>query len=235
MNKKWMICVLPAVLGLAIACQKTNNSTDQGASSGQPNSTATNAPAGTENAMNSQAPGSTREVQKPIVVPAGTTVSVILSSTISSKTSNPGDVFSASVASPVLIAGETAIPKGAEVEGVVADAKKQGKFKGAADLAIQLTKVTVRGRGYLIATDMYAATEKGKGKRTAAVTGGGAALGALIGGLAGGGKGAAIGAGAGAGGGLAVSGTTGGKNVVLSAESRISFKLSQSVTISKPQ
>jgi hypothetical protein len=89
----------------------------------------------------------------------------------------------------------------------------------------------LRSRKVTIATGAYGGTQKGKGKRTAVVTGGGAAVGALIGGLAGGGKGAAIGAGVGAGGGLAASGATGGKNVEFPAESRIAFKLTESVTI----
>jgi hypothetical protein len=52
-----------------------------------------------------------------------------------------------------------------------------------------------------------------------------AGVGALIGGLAGGGKGAAIGALAGAGAGGAGSAFTGNKDVVLPAESAVSFKL----------
>jgi outer membrane lipoprotein SlyB len=111
--------------------------------------------------------------------------------------------------------------------------KKQGTFKGEANLAVKLTRLEVHGKGYMIASSTYADTQKGKGKRTAVATGGGAAVGALIGGLAGGGKGAAIGAGLGAGGGLAVSGATGGKNVEFPAESRITFKLEDAVTIDR--
>jgi hypothetical protein len=70
-------------------------------------------------------------------------------------------------------------------------------------------------------------TEKGKGKRTAVMAGGGAALGALIGGLAGGGKGAAIGAAAGAGAGTGGAAFTGNKDIVIPAESAVSFTLSQ--------
>ena len=56
-------------------------------------------------------------------------------------------------------------------------------------------------------------------------------MGALIGGLAGGGKGAAIGAIAGAGAGGAGSAFTGNKNIVLPAESALSFKLEQPLEI----
>lgn len=225
MNKKWMIYVVGAALCLAAGCKNSDNAANTAApaaadSTAGPNSASSGAPAAPES-------------PRPMVVPAGTSIPVILSTTISSKTSRPGDVFSASVAAPIRINGETAIPKGAEVEGVVADARKQGTFKGAADLAIRLTRVTVGGKGYLISTTMYAASVKGKGKRTAVATGGGAAAGALIGALAGGGKGAAIGAAVGGGGGLAVSGTTGGKNVVLPAETRVNFSLERPVAIDR--
>jgi hypothetical protein len=55
-------------------------------------------------------------------------------------------------------------------------------------------------------------------------------LGALIGGLAGGGKGALIGGLAGGGAGTAAGAYTGSRDVVIPAESRITFRLTQSVT-----
>jgi hypothetical protein len=158
---------------------------------------------------------------------------VILATKLDSRVNKVGDEFQATLAAPILVNGEEAIPKGATVSGVVVDAKKQGAIKGEANLAVRLTRITVRGKDYPISTSTYAATEKGKGKRSAVVTGGGAALGALIGGLAGGGKGAAIGAGVGGGGGLAASAGTGGQNVVFPAESRITFKLSKAITIDR--
>ena len=74
-------------------------------------------------------------------------------------------------------------------------------------------------------------TEKGKGKRTAVMAGGGTAFGAIVGGLAGGGKGAAIGALAGAGAGGAGAAFTGNKDIVLPAEAALSFRLTSSVTV----
>jgi len=68
---------------------------------------------------------------------------------------------------------------------------------------------------------------KGKGKRTAVMAGGGAALGGIIGGLAGGGKGAAIGLLAGGGAGGAGAAFTGNKDIVLPAESAVGFQLTQ--------
>ena len=166
-----------------------------------------------------------------ITVPAGTTLTVRLRQTLSSKTNKPGDSFSATVTHSVTVGGKTVIPAGSLAHGKVLNAKKQGAFAGAADLALELTSVSVHGTPYSISTGEWEQAQKGKGKRTAAVIGGGAAGGAIIGALAGGGKGAAIGAGVGAGAGTAVAGGTGGKNVDLPAESVLSFKLTQPVSI----
>jgi hypothetical protein len=222
MNSKWATLGLAAMIGLATGCNKGDTST---------NPSTDNTQQGGAQSAAAQKPAP--EPPRPITVPAETPITVVLSSTISSKVAKPGDEFEATVSEPVIVEGRTAIPKGAHANGTVVDAKKQGAFKGEAVLAIRLTRVEIHGKGYEISTSPYGGTEKGKGKRTAVVTGGGAAVGALIGGLAGGGKGAAIGAGVGAGGGLAASGATGGKNVEFPAESAITFKLSEPITFER--
>jgi hypothetical protein len=226
MNKKWAVFAIAAVIGLAAGCKNQNS----GNASTDTSQQAAGGPSGSQQASTPTPPP---PPPKPFVVPAGTEIPVILSSTINSRVANPGDEFEGSVASDILVDNEVAIPKGSGVTGTVVQSKKQGTFKGEADLAVKITRLQVRGKGYMIASSTYAATQKGKGKRTAVVTGGGAAVGALIGGLAGGGKGAAIGAALGGGGGLAASGTTGGKNVEFPAESRITFKLEEAVTIDR--
>jgi hypothetical protein len=250
MNKKWTIYGVAVGLCLITGCQKSDPATNQTpppATAQAPNS-ATNAPpqqpgtqqvqaptpeqAAAANPANQQ-PMTPPEPPKPFVVPAGTSLPVILSTSISSYSATAGQSFEASLAAPVLVDGEEAIPKGARVTGTVVNVKKQGKFKGEALLTIKLTQINVRGKDYLIYSHTYSGTEKGKGKRTAVITGGGAAAGALIGGLAGGGKGAAIGAGIGGAGGLAASGGTGGQNVNLPAETKINFKLAEAVTIDR--
>jgi hypothetical protein len=168
---------------------------------------------------------------QPIVIPAGTVIDVSLSQPLSSKTAQPGQPFSGTLAQPIVVHGKTVIPSGAKVTGKVVDAKSKGKFKGEARLELAVTTISVHGKQYPIQASMQGLTEKGKGKRTAATTGGGAAGGALIGGLAGGGKGAGIGALLGAGVGLAGGAFTGNKQIELPAESQLAFKLTAPVTL----
>jgi len=168
---------------------------------------------------------------KPVVVPADTVLTVVLDQSLSSKAGKPGDRFSVTVESPVDIAGKMAIPKGARAYGVVKDAKAAGRFKGGAALSLELTSITVNDRDYDIQTSDATMSTKGKGKRTAAMVGGGAAGGAAIGAIAGGGKGAAIGALIGAAAGTGGAGLTGDRDITLAAETALDFKLLQPVSI----
>ena len=171
---------------------------------------------------------------QPIVVPAGTTLTVRVGQALSSKTSQSGQTFLATLAQPVSVGGRTAIPAGATISGTVVSAKSKGKIKGEGELSLALTNVTVKGQSYPIQTGVLDSTTKGKGKRTAATTGGGAAGGALIGGLAGGGKGAGIGALVGAGAGLLGGAMTGNQQIEIPAESALSFRLSAPLTLPPP-
>jgi len=171
---------------------------------------------------------------QPIVVPAGTTLTVRVGQALSSKTSQSGQTFLATLAQPVSVGGRTAIPAGATISGTVVSAKSKGKIKGEGELSLALTSVTVNGQTYPIQTGVLDSTTKGKGKRTAATTGGGAAGGALIGGIAGGGKGAGIGALVGAGAGLLGGAMTGNQQIEIPAESALSFRLSAPLTLPPP-
>lgn len=166
-----------------------------------------------------------------IELPAGTTIRVRLDQDLGSKISQPGDSFTATVADDVVVDGKTAIARGSRADGAVIDAKPLGKFKGGAELVVKLERVTTSYGSYPVSTSSVQRAEAGKGKRTAIFAGGGAGLGALIGGLAGGGKGAAIGALAGGGAGTAGGAMTGNKQIVLPAETLLTFKLQEPVHI----
>jgi len=172
---------------------------------------------------------------QPIVVPAGTVLTVTTTQALSSKKSQTGQTFLATLAQPISVAGTPALPKGASVSGTVVNAKAKGKIKGEAELSLALTSISVGDHTYPIQTNVLSNTAKGKGKRTAVATGGGAAGGALIGGIAGGGKGAGIGALVGAGAGLIGGAATGNQQIELPAESALSFTLAESLTLPPPR
>jgi len=167
----------------------------------------------------------------PLVIPAGTSVIVRMGNTINTKTANPGDAFTGTLAHSIAVNGVVAIRAGAGVAGTVVDAKSPGRFKGEGYLSIALTSINVKGVPTRIQTSAYAQTLKGKGKRTGAFVGGGAGGGALIGGIAGGGKGALIGGLVGAGAGTAGAAFTGNKELTVPAESVVTFKLRNSITV----
>jgi hypothetical protein len=160
-------------------------------------------------------------------------MTVRLGQAVGSKISTAGQTFTATVASPVTVEGKTVIPSGASASGTVVDAKPLGRFKGGASLQLRLTSVSVNGADQAVSTSSVTRVASGKGKRTAILAGGGAGLGALIGGLAGGGKGAAIGALAGGGAGTGGAAFTGNKDIILPAESALSFKLEQPIEVKR--
>jgi len=187
----------------------------------------------------SGAPSGATQASKPapppppeaVNLPAGTEIRVRLDQDLSSKDSQAGETFRATVADAIMHNGQVIIPKGARAEGTVVDAKPLGRFKGGALLAVKLESVHSRWGTYPVETGTISKAEQGKGKRSAGFIGGGAGLGALIGGLAGGGKGAAIGALAGGGAGTAGTAFTGNKQIVLPAESLLTFKLQEPIRI----
>jgi hypothetical protein len=202
----------------------------------KPSSDNTNIATNTTTAASNPSPsGATATPEKPkkqsIIVPSGTTVTVSLGSALGSKLSQPGQNFSGTVAKDVLVENAVAIPKGANATGTVVDAKPLGRFAGGAVLQIRLDSINVNGSDLPVQASARSFSVKGKGKRTGVMAGGGAALGGIIGGLAGGGKGAAIGLLAGGGAGGAGAAFTGNKDIVLPAESAVSFQLTQPLEI----
>jgi hypothetical protein len=227
MRSRFLVPFLTLYLAFALFGCSRKPSTDTSNDAG--NSSAPNT-GGNSGAQTAETPEPTRE-RRPLVVPARTTITVSLGSAIGSKLSQSGETFTGTVARDVLAGNAVAIPRGATVSGTITDAKPLGRFAGGAVLQVRLDSINRNGSELPVRAAMKTFSVKGKGKRTAVMTGGGAALGGIIGGLAGGGKGAAIGLAAGGGAGAGGAAFTGNKDIVLPAESVVSFELSQSLEI----
>jgi hypothetical protein len=170
-------------------------------------------------------------------LPAGTELVVRTNQNIEADSAMPGRVFSATVDRDVTdSANEVLIPRGSEAQLVVNDISSGG-VAGSREMALDLQSVTVGGNNYFVSTEdvQQSGGRQGVGanRRTAEMVGGGAVLGTLLGAIAGGGKGAAIGAAAGAAAGAGVQVLTRGKTVRVPAETVLTFRLDQPVTLQR--
>lgn len=239
-SKKLALPLIASLCMFTAACGNKPNASNEPAPAGQPAATSTPGSGGETSSASNAAPAPSPTLKTrasaesgPLTIPENTVITVRTSQQLGSKISQAGDTFTATVARPVDVGGAVAIPDGAGATGTVVEAHPLGRFKGGAMLRLRLNSVTINGQTVPVDTASYARSEKGKGKRSATLIGGGAGLGALIGGLAGGGKGAAIGALAGAGAGTAGTAFTGNKEIVIPAEYALSFKLLKPVEVKK--
>ncbi len=167
----------------------------------------------------------------PVTVPERTSIHVTLDQALTSNQSRPGDRFDATVAEPIMVSDKVIIPQGAHVGGVVVDAHESGRLMGRARLQLALQSIEVDGKQYEIRTASSHRIGGNHKKRNFAWIGGGAGGGLLIGALAAGGKGALIGGPIGAGAGTAVAFFTGKRDIRLPAETPLTFKLTEPVTV----
>jgi hypothetical protein len=169
-----------------------------------------------------------------VTLPAGTNVVVRLAETLSPEQNYTGDTFRATLESPIIIDGFIIADKGSKVLGTITNAQRAGRVEGVSDLALTLTEInTTDGQRVKIETSTWDKKgSKSTGEDTAKIAGG-AALGAIIGAIAGGGKGAAIGAGAGGAAGAGTVLATRGKTATLPIETRLTFRLTNPVTITE--
>ncbi len=163
--------------------------------------------------------------QAAIVIPAGTVVTVRMIDNVDSGRDHSGQRFEASVDAPVVIGGRTVIKRGAVARLVLTNVAQAGHIEGRSEVKLELVSISINGASYAVRSSLFAKQGASRGKRSAAVIGGGAAVGATIGGIFGHKKGAAVGAVSGAGAGTAAQMATKGQAVTIPSETRIEFTL----------
>ena len=169
-----------------------------------------------------------------VTLPAGMNVVVRLGETISTNHNYSGDTFRATLDAPIIMDGFIIADKGSKVLGRVVDAERAGRVRGVGNLSLTLTEInTTDGQRVSIATNAVEKRGADSKNQDAAKIAGGAALGAIIGAIAGGGKGAAVGAGLGGAAGTGTVLATRGKAAELPIESRLTFQISNPVTITE--
>ena len=164
-------------------------------------------------------------------LPAGTKFVIRMIDAVDSERNAVGQTFAASLDQPVLIDGDTVIPRGADVVVKLVDDKQSGKLAGRTTLTLDLMSVKVKGRMVDVNTQTVTEESSSRGARTAKMAGGGALLGGIIGAAAGGGKGAAIGLGSGAAAGAGAEILTKGQRVRIPSETRLTFVLENPVRL----
>jgi len=168
-----------------------------------------------------------------ITVPAGTTLPIVLETSVGSDISHAEEPVSARITRPITVDGVTAIPGGSTLDGVVTDATRAGKVKGRAHVALRFESLSPAGHEerYPVQTSPIARTAQSTTKKDAVEIAAPAAGGAILGGIIGGGKGAAIGAAAGGGAGTAVVLSTRGKEVRLNRGAALTLRLVEPLTL----
>lgn len=182
-------------------------------------------------------------------IPQGAHVLLRMENSISTRTAEAGDYVYLRTATPIAQAGQTAVPAGSYVQGVVTQSKRSGRVKGRAQLAIRLETLTLAsGKTYQFSPRLRSvdsgdtgqkvagqenqieqSSDHGKdAQRIAILAGSGAGLGGLTDRSW---KGAGIGAGAGAAVGLATVLMTRGQEVELHQGATLDVVFDRPVTL----
>lgn len=101
---------------------------------------------------------------QPIIVPAGTTVTVRLGEDLGSRISKAGQRFSATLDRDIVVSGQTVIAAGTTVTGKVLSAKPAGPVAGEANLQLKLTSVKLDNGSVSLATSVRSFGPKIKSK-----------------------------------------------------------------------
>ena len=151
-------------------------------------------------------------------IPAGTPVTIRLSSAVSSERSRPGDTFDAVLDEPIIVEGQTLAARGASVSGRVAAAKPSGRLHDPGYLRLTLTHISIKGKSSPLQTSSIFVKGGSHPVRNLAMIG---SAGARTG----------TGSSTDAAGGARTAVATGNKDVGFSPEKRLTFRVTQPVNV----
>ena len=216
------------------AASQSTTSTSVSAQGGPPQTTISMPPPPDGRSAPETKPAPPARVPKTVTIPAGTLLSVRIDDHLSSSTTHSGDSFRATLEQPVVVDSAVIAERGAKVEGRVSESDAGGKVRGLATLQLELVRLnTSDGQRVRLQTEGFTKQAQKSTKKDAAKIGIGAGLGAAIGAIAGGGKGAAIGAGVGGAAGTGAVMATRGEAAEVPAETRMTFRLREPITITE--
>lgn len=166
-----------------------------------------------------------------LVIPSGTEIQVMLDQELSSETANVEDRFEASTVAAIQVNGQTVIPAGATLSGIVTEVRSNKRLRKDGFLKLDFNTLTPEGgQPMQIRSEVISIAETRSGDHTLRNGGLGAILGAVLGGVIDGKKGAIIGAVVGAGGGVLA---TKGEEVELPQGTLITLRLDQPMTMAR--
>jgi hypothetical protein len=167
-----------------------------------------------------------------LTVAENSVIGIHLDTAVSSETAKVEDKVTAHVTRDVMVAGRTAIPAGARLEGNVTLVQPGGKFKERARLGIKFTSLILADNTrQAIQTDaLFRDGDSPTGEATSKV-GASAVIGTILGAMIGGKKGAAIGTAAGAAGGTAAVAAGGRNDAVFAAGTALTVRLTAPFTV----
>ena len=174
-----------------------------------------------------------QDLPSQLTLPAGTWISVRVDQTVSSDRNEPGDVFSVTLAQPLVANGFVVARRGQTMSARVAEAVKAGRVKGTSRLGLELTDVTLAdGQVMPVRTQLVQYSGGTSQSRDATAIGTATGIGAAVGAAADGGVGAGVGAAAGAAASTIGVLLTRGRATEVDPESILTFRTMDPLTIS---
>ena len=127
-----------------------------------------------------QAPPPATAPASGVQIPTGTPITVRMIDTVDSNVARLGQTFRSSVDEPVMINGQTVIPRGADALVKLVEVGQSGKFEAKTVLTLALTDITINGQTIDTTTSDVSQASSSRRARTAKVVGRATALGVKI-------------------------------------------------------